>query len=194
MPRPRSFDPDDVLDRVTAAFWARGYANTTIADLEAASGLGRQSLYGTFGDKHALFLRALDRYVEQGATARADAGAGGATGLARLRAYLVTMAAMLTGGEVPAKCMVVDSVLEFGDSDADVAARCRAGMRGIEGIVRQALREASEAGELREGIALATATRLVTTQVYGFSVTARAGATRAQLTESIDLLLRALQP
>ena len=62
MPRPKSFDEDAVLDQAVELFWDRGYEGTSLADLEAHLGLGRQSLYNAFGDKHTLFLKALDRY------------------------------------------------------------------------------------------------------------------------------------
>ena len=58
----KQFDRDEVLDRAMAAFWTRGYEATSIDDLVQATGIGRGSLYGTFGDKRQLFLAALDRY------------------------------------------------------------------------------------------------------------------------------------
>src|SRR6202011_688874 len=58
----KQFDRDEVLDRAMAAFWTRGYEATSIDDLVQATGIGRGSLYGTFGDKRQLFLAALDHY------------------------------------------------------------------------------------------------------------------------------------
>jgi TetR/AcrR family transcriptional repressor of nem operon len=58
----KQFDRNEVLDRAMAAFWTRGYEATSIDDLVEATGIGRGSLYGTFGDKRQLFLAALDRY------------------------------------------------------------------------------------------------------------------------------------
>jgi TetR/AcrR family transcriptional repressor of nem operon len=58
----KQFDRNEVLDRAMAAFWSRGYEATSIDDLVEATGIGRGSLYGTFGDKRQLFLAALDRY------------------------------------------------------------------------------------------------------------------------------------
>ena len=62
MARPRKFDEADVLAAARDEFWSRGYAATSVDDLTAATGLGKGSLYGAFGDKHALFLRALNGY------------------------------------------------------------------------------------------------------------------------------------
>jgi AcrR family transcriptional regulator len=64
MARPRKFDEGDVVTAAREEFWTRGYAATSVDDLTAATGLGKGSLYGAFGDKHGLFLRALDDYIE----------------------------------------------------------------------------------------------------------------------------------
>ena len=63
MPRPRAFDERQVLERAREQFWATGYAGTRMDDIAQATGLGKGSLYGAFGDKHGLFLRALDDYI-----------------------------------------------------------------------------------------------------------------------------------
>ena len=62
MARPRKFDEGAVVGAAREQFWDGGYAATSVDDLTAATGLGKGSLYGAFGDKHALFLRALDDY------------------------------------------------------------------------------------------------------------------------------------
>ena len=63
MPRPREFDESDVVAAARDEFWSRGYAATSVDDLTTVTGLGKGSLYGAFGDKHGLFLRALDDYI-----------------------------------------------------------------------------------------------------------------------------------
>src|SRR3712207_4819608 len=64
MPRTKEFEPRDALDAATELFWRRGYGATTMRDLLDAMCIGRGSFYDTFGDKHALFLAALDRFEE----------------------------------------------------------------------------------------------------------------------------------
>lgn len=71
--RPRSFDPDAVLDKARAVFWNLGYAATSLDDLAAATGLNRPSLYAAFGDKHALYMAALERSRSEGSAALAAA-------------------------------------------------------------------------------------------------------------------------
>lgn len=63
MARPREFDENEVLDRALAIFWSRGFDGTSVEDLVEATGLGRASLYGAFGDKEQLFTRVVDHYL-----------------------------------------------------------------------------------------------------------------------------------
>jgi TetR/AcrR family transcriptional regulator, transcriptional repressor for nem operon len=70
MARPREFDEDDVLDAAVRCFWSRGYEATSVRDLVGRTGITAASLYNAYGDKRALFLAALDRYVESTVSAR----------------------------------------------------------------------------------------------------------------------------
>src|ERR1043166_3222598 len=64
MARQKEFDRDEVLHRAMEVFWTRGYEGASLQDLVKHMGINRQSIYDTFGDKHSLFLQALDRYRE----------------------------------------------------------------------------------------------------------------------------------
>src|SRR5215475_15343375 len=71
--RPRAFDPDAALARAVDAFWDAGFAATSLDDLSVATGMNRPSLYGAFGDKQALYRKALDQYRAMGEEALAQA-------------------------------------------------------------------------------------------------------------------------
>jgi TetR/AcrR family transcriptional repressor of nem operon len=62
--RPRRFTIDVVVSKVKACFAQRGYAGTSISDLEEATGLSSPSLYNSFGDKRTMFLQCLDSEYE----------------------------------------------------------------------------------------------------------------------------------
>src|SRR6202163_4380661 len=66
--RPRSFDTEAAVERAMGVFWSRGYHATALPDLLRATKLSRGSLYAAFGDKHSLFLLALDRYIADAVT------------------------------------------------------------------------------------------------------------------------------
>ena len=64
MARQKEFNRDEVLHKAMEVFWTRGYEGASIQELVKHMGINRQSIYDTFGDKHSLFLQALDRYRE----------------------------------------------------------------------------------------------------------------------------------
>ncbi len=64
MARPREFDEEAVLDAAVQCFWSRGYEATSVRDLIGKTGITGASLYNAFGDKRALYQKALDHYVE----------------------------------------------------------------------------------------------------------------------------------
>src|SRR5215211_7704351 len=124
MARTKSFDENTVLDQAVQLFRERGYEGTSLADLEAHLGLGRQSLYNAFGDKQALFLKALDRYRrEVGEEAVARLNAPGA-GLEAIRMFFQHTIDMLTADGPRSGCLVANTILERGPHDPDALLRC----------------------------------------------------------------------
>src|ERR687894_1938309 len=64
MARHKEFNRDEALGRAMEVFWSRGYEAASVGELVEHMGINRQSLYDTFGDKHSLYLQALDRYEQ----------------------------------------------------------------------------------------------------------------------------------
>jgi TetR/AcrR family transcriptional regulator, transcriptional repressor for nem operon len=62
MGRPREFDEDEALAKIMDVFWEKGFEGTSMSDLETATGLRKGSLYAAFGDKRAMYLKALALY------------------------------------------------------------------------------------------------------------------------------------
>ena len=62
LPRTCEFEPQVALNKAMLLFWQRGYADTSMEDLVAQTGVSRYGLYGTFGNKHDLFVATLDHY------------------------------------------------------------------------------------------------------------------------------------
>lgn len=69
MGRPLSFNPDDALAQIKDTFWRLGYEGASLQEIEAATGLKKQSLYRLFGDKRAMYLKALAQYEAEEVTA-----------------------------------------------------------------------------------------------------------------------------
>jgi len=192
MSRPRGFDQNSALDHAVELFWARGYAGTSIADLENHLHLGRQSLYDTFGDKRTLFLKALERYSQWSRDRLIEILKAPDTGLDAIRAYFQTVVEFLTPPGQRKACLVANSILEIGQSDAEVSARCLKYQADVVEGFRYGLSRAVERGELPLAFNAEAGATMLMAQVYGLSLLAKGGATRQDLMTAVSLLLSRL--
>ena len=148
MPWEKQFDTDAALDEAMGAFWARGYAATSIRDLVRCMGINRGSLYATFGDKRQLFIRALHRYDTQYRQAWTDALAESHTPKAAiLGAFEAAIAAALDAGPRNG-CLLVNTALELSPHDPDIAAIVADALGEMESFFRTMIERGQAAGEI----------------------------------------------
>ncbi len=187
MARPKAFDPDLAVEQAMDVFWCRGYEATSIQDLVEATGVARQSLYGTFGSKDGLYLQALDRYRElEGRRAFACLD-GDAPPRERLRTLFERFGFGTLEDPDNKGCFVLNAALERAD-DAQTARRVRDGMRATEAALRDLLIEA----DLPPGKDPAELARFLTTALQGVRLMAKATRDERLVRASIDVALRAL--
>lgn len=124
MARPREFDEGKVLRAAREQFWSTGYAGTSMDAIAAATGLGKGSLYGAFGDKHQLFLRVFDAYCTD-ITEAVGRNLDGPDDQAfeRLCAHMRAVAAKTAADTARRGCLLAKGTAELSEHDADVAAR-----------------------------------------------------------------------
>ncbi len=193
MPRPREFDEDDVVARATDLFWRRGYHATSVRDLGEALGLSASSLYRTFGDKHALFLRALDHYRATDSAEARDQLLRPGPAPEVVRDWLIRMVDLPEEGAAARGCFVVNTATELGADDPTVDERTQAAF----GVTREALTEVLQRGrrdgELRADLDVAATAESLFTLVLGLRVRARAGHRPAELRGVIDTAVRSLR-
>ena len=111
--RPRSFDTEAAVERAMGVFWSRGYHSTALPDLLRATKLSRGSLYAAFGDKHSLFLRALDRYVANALTRMDIELDPRREPVDGLRAYLAGYVDRTSGANGRRGCLLVATAMEL---------------------------------------------------------------------------------
>jgi TetR/AcrR family transcriptional regulator, transcriptional repressor for nem operon len=121
MPRPRTFDESDVVAAARDEFWSRGYAATSVDDLTSATGLGKGSLYGAFGDKHGLFLRALDDYIGTSLdSVRGQLRDPTHSAYDRLTRHIRAQAKAIAADKVRRGCMMAKTAAELSATDDTV--------------------------------------------------------------------------
>jgi TetR/AcrR family transcriptional repressor of nem operon len=168
MARPREFDIDEALDAAMGAFWVRGYEATSLNDLMQAMGLQKGSIYKAFGDKHALFLSALQRYLDQMYEAQRETLATATSPRAALQAWLDRLieAAPAEGGSCRG-CLAVNTLVELGPHDEQARAVLEAHFERVRCLVIEQIRRGQEQGEVRRDVEAATFARFLMTFIAG---------------------------
>ena len=191
--RPREFDPDSVVERAMGVFWSQGYHGTSLPDLLAATRLSRGSLYAAFGDKHALFLRALDLYIAD-SLARFDAELDPVhPAFAGLRASLAGYVDRTSGAAGQRGCLVVATAMELAAHDAEVQQRLQRFFTAVETRLTAAFARARDAGALAAGVEPAAAARLLLCFLEGMRVIGKASPDRAMAKQAVETLIERFQ-
>ncbi|MGA5761556.1 TetR/AcrR family transcriptional regulator [Nonomuraea bangladeshensis] len=186
--RPRSFDADTALDRALEVFWRHGYEGASLADLTAAMGINKPSLYAAFGNKEELFGKVLARYLD-GPGGYAAAALDAPTGREVVE-RLIRGAVDLTAGEdTPHGCLCVNSVHACGPDARTVRQDAIAVRKAGEAALRRRLEQATDLPSRYEPATLAA---LVHTISDGIAVQAAAGRSRDELRQIGEAALRAL--
>lgn len=173
----KQFDVDEVGNQVMRTFWQRGYADTSLGDLTAATGLGKGSLYGTFGDKDQMFRDALRRYsATHGARFREAMTSQQDNPVRAVEAYFEVILARIADPAVPDGCLVAQSAAHLPALSPDSAADVRALLDTQRGVVRAAL-----AGTTTDAETLDELAGYVVAVNQSLAVLSRAGSTTEEL-------------
>ncbi|MET8426306.1 TetR/AcrR family transcriptional regulator [Nocardia sp. NPDC004860] len=186
--RPRAFDADTALDRALDVFWRNGYEGTSLADLTAAMGINKPSLYATFGNKEELFGKVLARYLDGPGAYAADA-LDAPTGREVVEQLIHGAVDLTAGKNTPPGCLCVKTVQASGPDAHAVRQEATKARKAGEAALRRRLEQATDLPSSHEPAALAA---LVHTISDGIAVQAAAGRGHDELRQIADSALRAL--
>ncbi len=182
MARPREFDREEVLRLAIQVFWEKGFGGASTDDLVRAMGIGRQSLYDTFGDKRSLFLQALAVYSADGVAAVVKKLRAGPNALRAIERVLLDMAEE-RGKTRIFGCMGVNAICELAQTDPEVRSVIATSAMVLESALADVIEEGAASGELRSGIDARAAARFIAATLSGLKVQAKAGASTETLRE-----------
>ena len=177
--RPRAYDTGAVLDRAAEVFWANGFSATSLDDLSAAMGMGRPSIYNAFGDKEALFLRALERFRDTVAATPLRAFESADSIQDALDALFRETVEYTTADSSHLGCLLVN-VAPATDSP-EVRRLVRANLAAIEELIAQRLTSAADSGELPSGYSSREGARNAVNLMVSLAARARMGTPRKEL-------------
>ena len=169
-------------------FWERGYRETSVDDLVAATGVRPGSLYNAFqGGKRELFMGALERYAQLVVPDKLGALERPGASLAELRAYFDGLVEDLMSPEGRMGCLMVNSTMELAAVDSEIAKVVRDHMARLERNAARALRNAKRRGEIPRSVdTAAKATQLMATGM-GLMVVGKTNPGREVLETIVDM-------
>jgi AcrR family transcriptional regulator len=187
--RPRCFDVDKALDRALDVFWRKGYEGTTLPDLTRAMGINRPSLYAAFGNKEALFKKAIDRYAD-GPGCHVNEALAEPTARRVIDRLLHATVDLVTNRRNPRGCFMVQGALTCGDSANPVRRELVKRRAAFETALRERFERAIAEEDLPPNSDPAALAGYAVTICHGMAVQAAGGATRANLTRVAGMAIR----
>jgi TetR/AcrR family transcriptional regulator, transcriptional repressor for nem operon len=191
MARLREFDTDAVMEAVINAFWERGYEATSLADLMAATGLQKGSIYKAFGDKHSLFLKALQVYLDQQYSLIRQMlnQPDPQQAIATLFQTLADTTSRASKG-----CFAINSLVELAPHDSDVATMLEYQYSRIGQLLETAIAQGQKTGVFRQDLSAQQLRQLLLVVASGTLASGRAAFFQADLPDianSISAILQA---
>jgi len=180
MARPKEFDQEKALRKAIRLFSRQGFAATSTDELMHVMNVGRQSMYDTFGDKRALFLKALEMYVRESVYSITVELERPGSALSAVQNALVTFAERkdLSSAE---GCMGLNAISEFGQRDADVTRITRNAARVQRRTLMHVLTKARKQRELSSDADLDSLADFFESTLAGIRMAAKAGKRRQAL-------------
>lgn len=180
MARPRQFDEEAVLDAATECFWSRGYEATSVRDLIETTGLTGASLYNAFGDKRALYQKALDYYIEDSIADRIQR-CEALPPREAIGAFFEEVLKRSLSDRQHKGCMVVNAALEVAPHDPEFRKVVATAMKRVETFFLDCVKAGQASGTITRSSEAEDLARHLLGVLMGIRVLARARPERALL-------------
>lgn len=192
MPRTKEFEPEKALERAMELFWVRGYEATSVQELLDRMGIGRGSFYDTFGDKHALFLAALDRYEEVRSSWIVERLDDPGSVRGSVEDVFGRTVERLSGEVGRRGCLLANTAVELAPHDPEVEEKIRRYLQRTEDAFHRALVRARASGEIGDRHDPRSLARFFVNSLQGLRVMAKVGSNRAALEDAARVTLSVL--
>ncbi len=172
MGRPKEFDEHEALMKARRLFWVHGYKATSIQNLVDGMGIGRGSLYGTFGGKRSLFMKALRHYDKERADFFTSLSTSQPPRQAVLNAFEAVVDTVLGQGSRDG-CFLVNTALELSPHDAEIESVVADGFIDAEGFFRTTIERGQASEEISHAVDATSTAHTLHTLLLGMLVLAR---------------------
>lgn len=192
MGRPYEFDRNETLSKAMDVFWEKGYKATSIDDLVDRMGIQRGSIYNTFGDKHELFLTAVEHYGDIVTSRTLKVLEADGSPLGNIKKFFEVI--VNTPPDRRSRgCLISNTVVELAPHDEEVAKVVKGIMKKIESAFHRCLVRAIECGELPEKTNARVLSNFLATSTHGLIVTGKSTPDKRHLKDVVNVILSTLE-
>jgi TetR/AcrR family transcriptional repressor of nem operon len=188
----RKFDTEVALDRAMELFREKGFAGTSMADIEKVTGLGRGSVYNAFGDKQALYLTVLARFASTGREMLKGMLSGAPTAIEGIRMVLRMSAVHCMSSHDRSGCLMGNATSERASSDEATKAVVERAFADLEELFRAQLVLAQEEGGFGADRDPQSTAKFLVMSMQGMNLMAKAADDGDQLGQLAEEILRVL--
>ena len=193
MPRQREFDPSKTLQTAIELFWEKGYYDSSVDEVVKRSGVAKYGIYGTFGTKRELFLKALNRYAGdrlgdiQKPIRKPNAS------LPEIRAFFRQAPKMLTLDSARRGCLICNTGVELGKRDAEIYAFVNDFFSDIARVMQSCLERSIVKGQIEAPEDVADLATYLATEFRTSLMLAASGVSRRQIEKHLEIALQVLK-
>ncbi|ASU36583.1 TetR/AcrR family transcriptional regulator [Mucilaginibacter xinganensis] len=192
MARTKDFDEKEVLNKAIAIFWYKGYNGTSMQDLVDGLGISRSSLYDTYGDKHTLYIKALESYKTEGALKVCAIANSPGPAKETFKKLLELAVGELLEDKKQKGCFMVNAEVENAPHDAEVSKMVCENDQQVEDAFYTVIKKGQESGEIKNSQDARALARFTFNTVKGIRVTAKSTTDQTVFDDIIKLTLAAL--
>jgi AcrR family transcriptional regulator len=186
--RPREFDVDEALAAALQVFWLRGYEGASLTELTEAMGITRPSLYAAFGNKEALFCKALGLY-EREKLAYVGTALEAATARGVAERLLRGALQMQSGVSDPKGCLGVNCSVACGAEAESIKAHVLERRASSDALLIKRFEQAREEGDLPQAIDPRALASYLWAVIQGMAVQSGSGAPYSDLEQLVETCL-----
>lgn len=192
MGRPYEFDRQETLTRAMDVFWEKGYRATSIQDLVDKMGIKRGSIYNTFGDKHQLFIEAVEHYGDVVTTQMIEVLQSPGSPVENIKRFFNSIVESSSNPQNKG-CLISNTVVELAPHDDEAADVVTGILEKIQSAFLNCLNKAVKLGELPPKTNTHILSSFLATSTHGLIVTGKSAIDRSQLKDVVGVIISTLE-
>ncbi|HTD97918.1 MAG TPA: TetR/AcrR family transcriptional regulator [Mucilaginibacter sp.] len=192
MARTKDFDEDEVLTKAVNLFWHKGYNGTSMQDLVDGLGISRSSLYDTYGDKHTLFIKALEHYRKSASGSICNIMSHTVSAKEAIKQLLDFTTRELLDDKQHKGCFMVNAEVEMATHDKEVSSMICENDQLLENAFYETIKKGQDSGEISADKDARAIARFIFNTVKGIRVSSKSTTDKDFFGDIVNLTMSVL--